>query len=117
MSFNFISIANLSDSDNECYEAELARIHTEAETLLQQQEEKEWLECQAQKKAKIAEWKRLEEEAWRKKEKEELRQREEERQRDLAHHLKADHIATMEQQQCKKLNQNFLSSIKSVMTW
>ena len=45
--------------------------------------------------------KRLEEEAWREQEKEETQQREEKRQRDLAHHLEADHIAAVEQQQCK----------------
>jgi len=47
MSFNSISIANLSDSNDEQYEAKLARRCAEAETLLQQQEKKEWLECQA----------------------------------------------------------------------
>jgi len=57
MSFKFTSIANLSDSDNELYKTELARRHAEAETLLQQQEEKKCLECQAQKEAKIVEWK------------------------------------------------------------
>jgi len=38
MSFNSTSIINLSDSDDESYEAELARRRAEAETLLQQQE-------------------------------------------------------------------------------
>jgi len=71
MSFKFNSVATLSDSNNERYKVELARRHTEAETLLCQQEEKECLECQAHKEAKIVEQKRLEEETWRK-EKEEL---------------------------------------------
>jgi len=34
MSFKFTSIANLSDSDDELYEAELARRHAEVEALL-----------------------------------------------------------------------------------
>ena len=63
MSFNSTLIANLSDSDDESYEAELARRRTEAEALLRQQEEKERLKRQARKEAKMAEWKRLEEEA------------------------------------------------------
>jgi len=63
MSFNSTSIANLFDSDDESYEIELARRRAEAKTLLQQQKEKECLECQARKKAKMAEQKKLEEEA------------------------------------------------------
>jgi len=47
MSFKSTSIANLSDSDDELYEAELARRRAETETLLQQQEERERLEHQA----------------------------------------------------------------------
>ena len=35
MSFNSTSIANLSDSDDESYKAELTRRCAEAETLLQ----------------------------------------------------------------------------------
>ena len=84
MSFNSTSIANLSDSDDESYKAELARRHAEAETLLRQQEEKEHLERQACKEVKMAEQKRLEEEAQKKQEEEETRQREEDCQRDLA---------------------------------
>jgi len=98
MSFNTILIANFSDSNDECYEAELARRHTEAEILLCQQEEKEHLECQACKEAKIVEQKRLEEETWRK----------EECQRDLAHHLEADCITTIEQQHRKNWTKTFL---------
>ena len=63
MSFNSTSITNLSDSDDESYEAELARRRAEAETLLRQQEEKKCLEHQAHKEVKMAERKRLEEEA------------------------------------------------------
>jgi len=44
MSLNSTSIANLSDSDDESYKAELARRCAEVETLLQQQEERERLE-------------------------------------------------------------------------
>jgi len=44
MFFKSTSNLNLSDSDNELYEAELARKHAETETLLQQQEKKEYLE-------------------------------------------------------------------------
>ena len=100
MSFKSTSITNLSDSDDELYKAELARRHTEAETLLWQQEEKERLKCQAQKEAKIAEWKRLEEEVWRKEE-EEAQSREEECQRELAHRLEADRVTAVEQQHHK----------------
>jgi len=96
MSFNSTLIANLSDSDDESYEARLVRRHTEAETLLQQQKEMERFERQARKEAKMAEQKRLEEEVQKKQEEEETRQREEDRQRDLAKHLEADHIAAME---------------------
>ena len=102
MSFKFTSIANLSDSDNELYKTELARRHAEAETLLQQQEEKKRLECQAQKEAKIVEWKWLKEEVWRKKEKAEW-------QRKLAYHLEADHIAAVKKQCYKNWTKTFLS--------
>jgi len=44
MSFNSTSIVNLSDSNDESYEAELARRRAEVETLLRQQEEKGRLE-------------------------------------------------------------------------
>jgi len=71
MFFNSTSIANLSDSDDESYEAELARRYAEAETLLRQQEEKKRLERQARKEVKMVEWKRLEKEARRKQEEEE----------------------------------------------
>jgi len=108
MSFNPTSIANLSDSDDESYEAGLARRHAEAETLFRQQEEKERLERQARKEAKAAERKRLEEEARKKQEEEEIRRREEDRQRDLAKRLEADRVAAVEQQRHKNWMKTFL---------
>ena len=90
MSFNSTSIANLSDSDDESYEAGLARRRAEVEILLRQQEEKECFEHQAHKEAKMAEQKRLEEEVWKKQEEKETRRREEDRQRDLAKRLETD---------------------------
>ena len=95
------SIANLSDSDDERYEASLARKRAKAETLLWEQEQKERLEWQARKEVKLAEQKRLEKEFWRKQEEEEVWRREEQRQRDLAHRLEADRVAAVEQQQRK----------------
>ena len=108
MSFNHTSIVNLSDSDDESYEAGLARRRAEAETLLRQQEEKERLKRQARKEAKAAEWKRLEEETRKKQEEEETRRRKEDRQQDLAKCLEADRVATVEQQQCKNWMKTFL---------
>jgi len=108
MSFNSTSITNLSDSDDKSYEAGLARRHAEVENLLRQQEEKEHLERQARKEAKMAEWKRLEEEACKKQEEEETRRREEDRQRDLAKCLEADCVAAVEQQRCKNWLKTFL---------
>ena len=108
MSFNFTWIANFFDSDDESYEAGLARRHAEAETLLWQQEEKERLERQAHKKAKMAEQKRLEEEARKKQVEKETRQREEDRQRDLAKRLEADHVTGVEQQRHKNWLKTFL---------
>jgi len=101
MSFNSTSIVNLSDSDNESYEAGLAKRRAEAENLLRQQEEKERLERQACKEVKMAERKRLEEEACKKQEEKETWQREKDRQRDLAKRLETDCVAAMEQQRCK----------------
>jgi len=72
MSFNAISTANFSDSDDERYEAQLARRRAKMEALLWEQEEKERLEHQAQKEAKLIERKRLEEETQRKQEEEEV---------------------------------------------
>jgi len=101
MSFNSTSIAKFSDSNNESYEAELARRRAEVKALFRQQKEKEHQEHQVHKEAKIAEWKRLEEETRKKQEEEETRRKEEERQRDLAHRLEADRVAAMEQQRRK----------------
>ena len=108
MSSNSTSIVNLSDSDDESYEAGLARRHAEAEILLRQQEEKERLECQARKEAKAAERKRLEEEARKKQKEEETRRREEDHQRDLAKRLEVDRIAAVEQQRRKNWMKTFL---------
>ena len=107
MFFKSTSIANLSDSNDELYEAELARRCAKAETLLWQQEEKERLERQAWKEAKIVEQKRLEEEAWKKKEAE-AQSREEECQRELAHRFKADRVATVKKQCRKNWTKTFL---------
>jgi len=41
------SLGNISDSDDECYEANLANKRAEAEALLREQERKERVECQA----------------------------------------------------------------------
>ena len=101
------SIANLSDSNDERYEASLARKRAEAETLLREQEQKERLERQARKEAKLAERKRLEEEFWRKQKEEEVWWREEQRQRDLAHHLEANCVAAVEQQRRKNWMKTF----------
>ena len=101
------SIANISDSNDECYEANLARKRAEAEVLLWEQEQKEWLEHQARKEAKLAEQKRLEEEIWRKQEEKEVQQREEECQRDLAHRLEVDRVTAIEQQQRKNWMKTF----------
>jgi len=108
MSFNSTSIVNLSDSDDESYKARLARRHAEAENLLRQQKEKKCLERQARKEAKIAERKRLEEEACKKQEEEETRWREEDCQRDLAKCLEVDRVTAMEQQWRKNWLKTFL---------
>ena len=101
------SIANISDSNNEHYEANLARKHAKAKALLWEQKQKEWLEHQVRKEAKLTERKRLEEEIWRKQEEEEVQQREEQCQRDLAHCLEADYIAAIEQQWRKNWMKTF----------
>jgi len=110
MSFNSTLIVNLSDSNDESYETELARRCAEVETLLRQQEEKGRLERQAHKEVKMAERKRLEEKVQKKQEEEETRQKEEDRQRNLAKHLEADHVAAVEQQRCKNWMKTFLLS-------
>jgi len=55
MSFNYNSVATLSNSNDKCHEVELARRCAEVETLLHQQEVKECLEHQACKEVKIVE--------------------------------------------------------------
>jgi len=103
------SLGNISDSDDECYEANLAKKRAEAEALLREQERKERAERQAQKEAKIAEKARLEKEARKLAEEEQHRKREEEqRQKDLAHRLEADHIAAVEQARQKNWAKTFL---------
>ena len=92
------SLGNISDSDDECYKANLAQKHAEAEALLREQEQKERAERQARKEAKIAERARLEEEARKMAEEEQHRKQEEEqRQKDLAYRLEADRVAAVEQ--------------------
>jgi len=86
----------MSDSDDERYEANLAKKRAEAEALLLEQERKEREECQARKQARILEKARLEEEARKLAEEEQCRKQEEEQhQRDLAHCLEADCIAAV----------------------
>jgi len=102
------SLGNISDSDDEHYEANLAKKHAEAEALLREQEQKEHAECQARKEAKIAKRARLEEEAQKLAEQEQRRKQEEEqRQKDLAHRLEVDRIAAVEQQQQKNWMKTF----------
>jgi len=85
------SLGNISDSDDERYEANLAKKRAEAEALLREQEQKERAERQASKEAKIAERARLEEEAQKFVEQEQC-------QKVLAHRLEADRVAAVEQQ-------------------
>ena len=96
-------LGNISDSDDEHYEANLAKKRAEAEALLREQERKERAECQARKEARIAEKARLEEEAWKLAE-------EEQRQKDLAHQLEADRVAAVEQQRRKNWMNKFQPS-------
>ena len=93
-------LGNISDSDDERYEANLAKKRAEAETLLREQEQKERAECQARKEARIAEKVRLEEEARKLVE-------EEQHQKDLAHRLEADRVAAVEQQRRKNWMNKF----------
>jgi len=82
------SLGNISDSDDELYEANLAKKRAEAKALFREQEQKEWEERQARKQARIVEKARLEEEAWKLAEEEQRQKQEEEQhQRDLAHRL------------------------------
>jgi len=103
------SLGNISDSDDERYEANLAKKRAEAEALLQEQERKERAERQARKEARIVEKARLEEEAQKFTE-EELRRKqvEQQRQKDLAHRLEADRVAAVEQARRKNWAKTFL---------
>jgi len=102
------SLGNISDSDDEHYEANLATRRAEAEALFREQERKERAERQAQKEARIAEKARLEEEARKLAEQEQRRKQEEEqRQKDLAHRLEADRVAAVEQQRRKNWMKTF----------
>ena len=94
------SLGNISDSDDERYEANLAKKHAEAETFLQEQERKERVERQARKEARIAKKARLEEKAQKLAE-------EDQRQKDLAHRLEADRVAAVEQQRHKNWMNKF----------
>jgi len=96
MFFNATFIANFSDFDDKCYEAKLARRHTEMEALLREQKDKEQLKCQAQKKTKIVEQKRLEKKACRKQKEEDAQWKKEECQKDLAYCLEVDCIVAIE---------------------
>jgi len=103
------SLGNISDSDDKCYEANLAKKHAEAEALLREQEQKECAERQARKEAKIAERAKLEEEAQKLVEQEQRRKQEEEqRQKDLAYRLEVDRVAAVEQVQRKNWAKTFL---------
>jgi len=102
------SLGNISDSDDERYEANLATRRAEAEALLREQERKERVERQARKEARIAEKARLEEEARKLAEQEQRqKQEEEQRQKDLAHRLEADRVAAVEQQRHKNWMNKF----------
>jgi len=108
------SISNFSDSDDERYEASLARKRAEAEALFREQEQKEREERQVKKQARIAEKARLEEEARKFAEEEQRHKQEEEQcQRDLAHCLEADCVAAVEQQQRKNWMKTFQPPLSS----
>jgi len=103
-----LSLGNISDSDDECYEANLAKKRAEAEALLREQERKEWAERQARKQARIAEKARLEQKARKLAEEEQRRKQEkEQRQKDLAHRLEVDRVAAVEQQRHKNWMNKF----------
>jgi len=101
-------LGNISDSDDEHYEANLAKKRAEAEALLREQERKERAERQVRKEARIAEKARLEEEARKLAEEEQHQKQEEEQcQKDLAHRLEADRVAAVEQQRRKNWMNKF----------
>ena len=102
--------ALMSDSNDEKYEQELEKRRQEAEAKLWEEEERQRAERKARKEARAAEKRRQEEELRRRAEEKETWRREEERQRDLAHRLEADRVATMEQQRRKNWMKTFLPS-------
>jgi len=103
------SLGNISDSNDERYEANLVKKRAEAEALLREQEQKECAERQVRKEAKIAERARLEEETRKLAEQEQRRKQEEEQcQKDLAHRLEADRVAAVEQARRKNWVKTFL---------
>jgi len=109
----------MSDSDDERYEQGLVKQRQKAEAKLWEEEEQQQVERRARKEARAAEKRRQEEElrrraeekeAQRKVEEEKAWRREEERQRDLAHCIEVDRVATMEQQRRKNWTKTFLPS-------
>jgi len=100
----------MSDSDDERYKQELIKRREEAEARLREEKERQQAEQRARKEARATEKRRQEEELRRRAEEEEAQRKEEERQRDLAHRLEADRVATVEQQRRKNWTKTFLPS-------
>ena len=118
-SHNTINSGTMSNSDDKRYRQKLVKWREEAEARLREEEKQQWAEQKARKEARVAEKRRQEEElrrraeeeeAQRKAEEEETQRKEEECQRDLAHWLEADRVATVEQQQRKNWTKTFLPS-------
>jgi len=112
-SHNTINSGAISDSNDERYEQKLVKRREEAEARLREEEEQQRAEQRARKEARAAEKRKQEEEARRKIEEEEARRKEKERQRDLAHRIKADRVAAVEQQCRKNWTKTFLPSSPS----
>jgi len=103
------TISNASDLDDEQYEKELVRRRQETDCYLCLQEEQERAERQARKEARATEKARLKEEAQKLAEEKQHRKEEEEQcLKDLAHQLKVDCVATVEQAHCKNWMKTFL---------
>jgi len=100
----------MSDSDDERYKQELVKRREEAEARLREEKERQQAEQRARKEARATEKRKQEEELRRRAEEEEAQRKEEERQRDLAHRLEADRVATVEQQRRKNWTKTFLPS-------
>ena len=109
-SHNTINSGTMSDSDDERYKQELIKRREEAEARLREEKERQQAEQRARKEARATEKRRQEEELRRRAEEEEAQRKEEERQRDLAHRLEADRVATVEQQRRKNWTKTFLPS-------